>query len=122
MFLQSIVFPSIRRSRKARTPERRGRRGGGGINIVRKLSSIQFSSVQCLDRVGRRGDRRDDSAAILFQSFSAGGPCEQSWLGQGCPLFDVVHPAFSLPITASPTLQGAVKDDSGEAVVACGIS
>ena len=26
--------------------------------------------------------------------FSAGGPCEQIWHGQGCPLFDVVHPAF----------------------------
>ena len=32
---------------------------------------------------------------------------------------DVVHPAFSLPTTASPTLQGAPKDGFGEAVVAC---
>ena len=51
--------------------------------------------------------------------FSAGGPCEQFWLGQVCPLFDVVHPAFPLPTTASPTLQGATKDGFGEAVVAC---
>ena len=38
---------------------------------------------------------------------------------QGCPLFDVVHPAFPLPTTASPTLQSAQKDGFGEAVVAC---
>ena len=31
----------------------------------------------------------------------------------------VVHPAFSLPITASPTLQGALEDGFGEADVAC---
>ena len=50
---------------------------------------------------------------------SAGGPCHQFWHWQGCPLLDVVHPAFPLPTTASPTLQGALKDGSGEAVVAC---
>ena len=33
-------------------------------------------------------------------------------------LFDVVHPAFPLPTTASPTLQGALEDGLGEAVVA----
>ena len=38
---------------------------------------------------------------------------------QGCPLLDVFHPAFPLPTTASPTLQGALKDGFGEAVVAC---
>ena len=31
--------------------------------------SVQFSSVQSLDRLGRRGDMRSDSAEILFQSF-----------------------------------------------------
>ena len=51
--------------------------------------------------------------------FSAGGPCEQFWHGQGCPLFDVVHPAFSLSTTASPPLQGALKDGFAEDVVAC---
>ena len=51
--------------------------------------------------------------------FSAGGLCEQFWHGLGCPLFDVVHPAFPLPATPSPTLQGALKDGFGEAVVAC---
>ena len=33
-------------------------------------------------------------------------------------LFGVVHPAFPLPTTASPTLQDALKDGSGEAVEA----
>ena len=51
--------------------------------------------------------------------FSAAGPCEQFWHGQGCPVFGVVLPAFPLPTTASPTLQGALKDGFGEAVVAC---
>ena len=43
----------------------------------------------------------DDSAEILFQLFSAGGPCEKFWHGQECSLFD------------------ALKDGVGEAVVAC---
>ena len=38
---------------------------------------------------------------------------------QGCPLFHVVHPAFPLLNTASPILQGSLKDSLGEAVVAC---
>ena len=33
--------------------------------------------------------------------------------------FDVVHPAFPVPTTASPTLQGVLKDGFGEAVVEC---
>ena len=52
---------------------------------------------------------------------SAGGHCEQFWHGQGCPLFDVIHPAFLLPTTASVIIQGALKDGFGEAVVACDI-
>ena len=42
-----------------------------------------------------------------------------SWHDQGCPLFDVVHAAFPLPTTALLTLEGALKDGFGEAVVAC---
>ena len=53
--------------------------------------------------------------------FSAGGPCEQFWERQECPLFDIVHPAFPLPTTESLTLQGALKDGFGEAVVACDV-
>ena len=51
--------------------------------------------------------------------FSAEGPCERFCHGQVCLLFDVVHPAFPLSTTASLTLQGALKDHFGEAVVAC---
>ena len=43
----------------------------------------------------------------------------QLLLGEGRPFFDVVHPALPLPTTALPTLQGAMKDGFGEAVVAC---
>ena len=34
-------------------------------------------------------------------------------------MFQVVHPAFPMPTTASPTLQGALKDGFGEVVMAC---
>ena len=60
----------------------------------------------------------DDSAENSIPLFPAGGHCEQFWHGQGCPLFDVVHPACSLPTITSPTLRGALKDCFGEAVVA----
>ena len=64
----------------------------------------------------------DHLAEILFHFFFfAGGYCEQLWHGQGCPLFNVVHPAFPLPTTASPTLQGALNDGFGEAVLACDV-
>ena len=59
-----------------------------------------------------------DSLLVFF----AGRPGEQVGHGQGCPLFDVVHPAFTLPTTASPTLEVAPKDVFAEAVVACDIS
>ena len=85
-----------------------------------ELRSVQFSSVQSLDRLGRRGDMRDDSAEILFQFFFfPAGPCEQFWHGQGCSFFDVVLLEFPLLTMALPTLEGALKDGFGEAEVAC---
>ena len=39
-------------------------------------------------------------------------------MSKGCPLFDVVHPALTLPTTASPALQYAMEDDFGESVAA----
>ena len=66
--------------------------------------SVQSSSVQFHDRLGRREVMTDDSAEILLV-FSAEGHCEQFWNGRGRPLFDIVHPAFCLPTRASPTLQ-----------------
>ena len=76
---------------------------------------MQFSSVQFLDRLGCRGDMRDDLAEILFQSFLQEALVRH---GQRCPLFDVVHPTFPLPTTALPTLQGVLEDGFGGAVVA----
>ena len=80
----------------------------------------QFSSVQPLDRLGRWGGQegrfhRDPPVS------SAGAPCEQVWHGQGSPFIDVVHPAFPLLTPASPTLQGALKDSRGEAVLVWGM-
>ena len=57
--------------------------------------------------------------ALPFFFFLAVGHCEQGWHGHGCPLFNVVRPAFPLPTTTSPTVQGALKDGVGKAVVAC---
>ena len=71
---------------------------------------MQFSLARPLDQMGRRGNIRDDSAEILFQSFFRRDPCEQFWHRHECPLFDVVYPAFPLPTTASPTIHDAVKD------------
>ena len=63
---------------------------------------------------GREGGRFSrDPLPVLH----ARGPCEQFWQGQGCPLFDVIHPVIPPPTTASPTLRGALKDGNREAVV-----
>ena len=48
--------------REKKKKKQRKKEGGG-------LMGVQFSSVQSLDRLGRRGDMRDDSAEILFQAF-----------------------------------------------------
>ena len=81
-------------------------------------SSVQFSLLT--DRVfeGNRGGFSRDPLPVFF-FFSAGGPCEQFWHWQICPFFDVVHPAFPLLTTASPTLQGALKDGFG---MSCSVS
>ena len=66
--------------------------------IEHQLSSVQFSSVP--SSVGSSEDMTDMNDEFIRDSlpvFSAGGPCEQFWHGQGCPLFDVVHPAICLP-------------------------
>ena len=65
---------------------------------------------------------RSDEVKSVLQSghrllvISEGGHHEQSWRREGCPLFDVVHPALPLPTAASRTLQGAPKEGVGEAV------
>ena len=81
------------------------------------LMYVQFSPL--IDWVVGGGGHEGWFSRDPLPVLSAGGPCEQFWYGQGCPLFDVVHPAFSLLITALPTLQGALKDGLGGVVVAC---
>ena len=78
---------------------------------------VQFSSVPWL--IGLSGEHEEQFSRDPLPVFSAGGPCQQVCHDQGCPLFDVVHPAFPLPTMASPALQGALKDGFGEAVRAC---
>ena len=51
-------------------------------------------------------------------AFSVGGPWQQFWHGQGCPLFGVVHPAFPLLTMRSPALHGALMNGFGKAVAA----
>ena len=102
--------------------------GSGGliVQLVKAdgIVSCGFRSVKInlvTDWVvwGTRGTTQQRSSSIFF---SAGDPCEQFWHGHGCPLFDVVHPAFLLLITTSSTLQGDQRDGFGEAVVACDMS
>ena len=86
-------------------------------NYPRKIGSVQLSSVprQIWSSGGHEGQLSRDPLPV----FSAGSHREPFWHVRGCPLFDNVQPAFSLPTTASPTLQGALKNGFGETVVAC---
>ena len=59
---------------------------------------------------------RDDSAEIFFQSFLQEATVISSGTG-GDVHSDVVHPAFPLPTTVSPTLRGVLKDDFEEATM-----
>ena len=52
---------------------------GMGVNKKeQKITTVHFSSVQTLDRLGHQGDMTDVSTEILFQSFffPAEGHCE----------------------------------------------
>ena len=53
---------------------------------------------------GQEGRFSRDHLPVFF----ARGLCEQFWHRQRCPLFGVVHPAFPLTTTASPTFLGAL--------------
>ena len=89
------------------------------INIDGR-SIVQFISVSRPTGSSRGHEGRFSGYPLPV--FSAEGPCEQFRYGKRCPLFDIVHPAFPLPTTASPILKGALKDGFGEAVVVCDIS
>ena len=75
------------------------------------MAGTGLSSVQSLDRIiGLFGVPKGRFSRDPLPAFSAGGHCEHFWHGQGCPLFDIVNPAFPLQTMASPTLQGALRD------------
>ena len=70
---------------------------------VRALNSRSRSSIQALDRLGRRGHITDDSAEILFQCFLQETIASSSGVSRNVhSQFDVVRPAFPLPIKALP--------------------
>ena len=52
------------------------------ISVKNTSGNVQFSSVQSLDRLGRRGDTRDDSAEILLQSFLQEALVSSSGMGR----------------------------------------
>ena len=81
---------------------------------------VQFSLAP--SPIGSSGGHKGRFSRDPLPVFSAGGLREQFWYGLGCSLFDVVHSVIPLPTTASPTLQGALKDGFGGAVVACEMS
>ena len=60
---------------------------------------------------------RDDSAEILFHSFLREVFVSSSALDWDVH-FPLVHQTVSLPTAVSPTFQGSLKHDSGEALVA----
>ena len=77
--------------------------------------------VYFLDSLAHGGGGEDEHVGCLTDPlpvFSAKGHCEQLWRKQWNPLFVVANLAFPLLTTVSPTLQGALKDGIGEAVVA----
>ena len=55
-----------------------------------------FSSVQSFERLGRRGDMKDDSAELLFQSLLQEAIVSSTGIRQECPLSDAVHPSFAV--------------------------
>ena len=87
-------------------------RFSSSLNIFSQFSSVPWP-------VGSLGGHEGQFSSDPLPVFSAQGPCQQFWHGQGCPLFGVVHPAFPLLTTVLPTLQGALKDGFGEAAVVC---
>ena len=96
-------------------------RGYGCVLNARKELQSAYYENQSLDRLGRRGDMRDDSAEILFHSFLQEAPVGSSGMGRDVYSLMLYIQNFFLPTTASPTLQGALKDGLGEAVVACDV-
>ena len=81
--------------------------------------SYSFSSVQSLDRLGRREDMRDDSAEILFQSFLREALVSSFSVGRDVPSLMLSIQHFRSRPRRRPPSQGVLRNGLGEAVVAC---
>ena len=57
------------------------------------LSGVQLNLVKALDRLGRLGDMRDDSAEVIFQSFLQEALVSSS--GTGTAVHSLVFPRLS---------------------------
>ena len=60
-----------------------------------------------------------DAQRTSFSSLFCRGHGEHFRHEHGYSFFDFVHPTFPQPNMVLPTIQSALKDDFGEAVVAC---
>ena len=83
------------------------------------FASVQFGSVRSLDRLGRRGDLRDDSAEILFQSCLQEALVSSSGTGRDVhSLMLSIQHFLCRSRRRSPSMV-ALKEGFGEIVVAC---
>ena len=73
---------------------------------------LLFSSIQSLDRLGRRGDMRDDSAEILFKSF-----LQEALVS----ILALTGMSTLWHFSCGPSLQDALENGFGEVVVVCDI-
>ena len=82
--------------------------------IQLRVCSVQFSSIPWL--TGLLGTHGGWFSRDPLSVFSAGGPCEQFWYRQGCPLWCCPCSIFSADYGV---LQGVLKHSFGEAVMVC---
>ena len=75
-----------------------------GVILASRVSDVIACFLSLLfctqGRASLKNKQASNKTRLTFQK------APQSWHEQGCPLFDVVHPAFPLPTRASPTLRG----------------
>ena len=86
------------------------------------LYKQRFSSVQSLDRLDRLGDRTDDSAEILLQSFLQEALVSSSGMDRNVRFLRCCPSSISSANHGVATLQSALKDNFEEAVVKCDMS
>ena len=87
--------------------------------VSQALSSVQFTSLQSRDRLGRRGDTRDDSVEILFQSFLQKALVSSSGMGRDVHSLMLSIQHFLCRPRCRPPSKVPWRMFFGEAVVAC---